>query len=76
MDKPISIDKIDDCFIKLKKGEIYHSVVGDLEKVLVEKALEKAFGNQILAAKLLGLNRNTMRTKIRKFNINVDKYKI
>jgi DNA-binding protein Fis len=47
-----------------------------MEKSLIEKALEYTFGNQITAAKLLGINRNTIRTKIKKLNINVERFKM
>lgn len=76
MDKPIDVNKIGEYFLRLKKGEIYHSIVGDLEKILIEKALEYSSGNQIIASKILGVNRNTLRAKIKKFNINVTKYKL
>jgi two-component system, NtrC family, nitrogen regulation response regulator GlnG len=66
---------IDNYFITVKKGEIYHAVIGDMERFLIEKALEYTSGNQITAAKLLGINRNTIRAKIKKLNINVDKFK-
>lgn len=67
--------EIDNFFITIKKGEIYQAVMGDIEKALVEKALEYTSGNQITAAKLLGINRNTIRAKIKKLNINVEKFK-
>jgi len=66
---------IDNFFITIKKGEIYHAVIGNIERSLIEKALEYTSGNQITAAKLLGINRNTIRTKIKKLNINVDRFK-
>jgi len=66
---------IDNSFITVKKGEIYRVVVGGIEKSLIEKALEYTSGNQVTAAKLLGINRNTIRTKIKKLTINIDKFK-
>lgn len=66
---------IDNSFITVKKGEIYRVVVGGIEKALIEKALEYTSGNQVTAAKLLGINRNTIRTKIKKLTINIDKFK-
>jgi two-component system, NtrC family, nitrogen regulation response regulator GlnG len=66
---------IDNFFVTIKKGEIYHAVIGDMEKSLIERALEYTSGNQITAAKLLGINRNTIRTKIKKLNITVDRFK-
>jgi two-component system nitrogen regulation response regulator GlnG len=66
---------IDNSFITIKKGEIYQAVIGDIEKSLIEKALGYTSGNQILAAKLLGINRNTIRSKIKKLNIDVNRFK-
>ena len=76
MDKQNNINKVDEFFVTVNKGEIYHVVIGGMEKALIEKALEYTSGNQITAAKLLGINRNTIRTKIKKLNINVDRFKI
>lgn len=67
---------VDNFFITIKKGEIYHAVIGNMERSLIEKALEYTSGNQITAAKLLGINRNTIRSKIKKLNINVDRFKM
>jgi len=66
---------IDNSFITVKKGEIYRVVVGGIEKALIEKALEYTSGNQITAARLLGINRNTIRSKIRKLNISINRFK-
>jgi DNA-binding protein Fis len=75
MDKDY-MDKIEEAFVTLQKGRIYRVLIDDAEKTLIEKALERSFGNKILAAKILGINRNTIRTKIKKLNIDVTKYKI
>jgi len=66
---------IDNSFITVKKGEIYHVVIGGIEKSLIEKALEYTSGNQITAARLLGINRNTIRSKIKKLSININRFK-
>jgi len=66
---------IDNSFITIKKGEIYRVVIGGIEKSLIEKALEYTSGNQITAAKLLGINRNTIRSKIKKLDININRFK-
>ena len=42
---------------------------------LIEKALERSYGNQVMAAKMLGLNRNTLHTKIKKFYIDIRRFK-
>ena len=59
-----------------KKGVLYKSVVEAIEKPLIEQTLECTEGNQLKAARILGLNRNTLRAKIKKLEINVDKWKI
>ena len=59
-----------------KKGVLYKSVVEAIEKPLIEQTLERTEGNQLKAARILGLNRNTLRAKIKKLEINVDKWKI
>ena len=46
------------------------------EKPLIEHVLERTEGNQLKAAKILGMNRNTMRAKIKKLGIDPDQWKI
>jgi len=58
-----------------RKQGLYYSVIADMEKPLIEKTLKETFGNQLKAAKLLGINRNTLRNKIRKFGIEVGRWK-
>jgi len=59
----------------LKKGVLYKSILEIIEKPILERALERALGNQLKAAKILGINRNTIRAKIKKLGINPDIYK-
>ena len=58
-----------------KKGDLYRSVIEAIEKPLIEHILEATEGNQLKAARLLGINRNTMRTKIRRFSIDTNQWK-
>lgn len=44
---------------------IYEMVIGCVEKPLLEVVLDKAAGNQTRAAEMLGLNRNTLRKKMK-----------
>jgi len=69
------INKIDNAFSTMGDGHIYKAVIEDAEKVLIEKALGRARGNQIEAARILGLNRNTIRSKIRKLRIDKERFK-
>lgn len=59
-----------------KKGELYKVALAIIEKPLIERALLRAEGNQLKASRMLGLNRNTMRSKIRKLGINAEMYKL
>jgi len=59
-----------------KKGVLYKSVLEAIEKPLLEQVLERCEGNQLKAARILGINRNTMRAKIKKLGINVSNWKI
>jgi two-component system nitrogen regulation response regulator GlnG len=44
--------------------DVYHSILERVERPLLEAVLERTDGNQIRAAALLGINRNTLRKKI------------
>ena len=50
---------------------LYDRVLREMERPLIELSLSATRGNQIRAAKLLGLNRNTLRKKIRDLDIQV-----
>lgn len=50
---------------------IYDRVLADMERPLISLTLAATRGNQIKAAELLGLNRNTLRKKIRDLDIRV-----
>jgi len=67
--------KINEAFLKEPRGRIYRAVIDNAEKGLIEKALELSYGNQVAAAKLLGMNRNTIRAKMKKLGINPEAYK-
>jgi two-component system nitrogen regulation response regulator GlnG len=50
---------------------LYHRVLRELEIPLISAALAATRGNQIKAADLLGVNRNTLRKKVRDLDIQV-----
>jgi len=50
---------------------LYHRILKEIELPLLTAALAATRGNQIRAADLLGLNRNTLRKKIRDLDIQV-----
>jgi two-component system nitrogen regulation response regulator GlnG len=53
------------------KGHLYSIVIKGVEKPLIELVLNKTNGNQIMASKVLGINRNTLRKKIKELKIKV-----
>ncbi len=51
--------------------DVYDRVIAEVERPLIQLTLAATRGNQIKAAAMLGLNRNTLRKKIRKLAIPV-----
>jgi len=49
---------------------LYDRVLPLVEKPLIEITLKATAGNQVKAAAILGLNRNTLRKKIKELGIN------
>lgn len=45
------------------------NLIEDMERLLIGRALEKMNGNQLQTAKLLGITRNTLRSRIEKFGL-------
>ncbi len=52
-------------------SDIYERVLAEVERPLIQMTLAATRGNQIKAAAMLGLNRNTLRKKIRDLDIAV-----
>ncbi|MCE2576281.1 nitrogen regulation protein NR(I) [Komagataeibacter sp. FNDCR2] len=52
-------------------SDIYDKVIAEVERPLISMTLSATRGNQIRAAAMLGLNRNTLRKKIRDLDIPV-----
>ena len=65
---------LDRVFLKGEEGNIYHIMKEALDASLIKNTLNVTFGNQLKAARLLGINRNTLRAKIKKLGINLLRY--
>jgi two-component system nitrogen regulation response regulator GlnG len=52
-------------------GDLYEKILKEVEAPLIAHTLAFTRGNQLKSAKLLGLNRNTLRKKIRELNIPI-----
>jgi len=55
----------------LPAAGLYNRILHEMERPLIALSLEATRGNQVRAANLLGLNRNTLRKKIRELDIEV-----
>jgi len=66
---------LEDSLYKEKHGVLYKSILEAIEKPLIEHILERTEGNQLKACRILGINRNTMRTKIKKLGIDVERWR-
>ncbi len=56
---------------KLEHSNLYDSVMSEVEKSLISIVLKETEGNQLRAAKTLGINRNTLRSKIKEYKIRI-----
>ena len=56
---------------KLDKGDIHAMVLEQVERPLIRFILEKTRWNQVKAADILGINRNTLRKKITELGIEL-----
>ena len=50
-------------------SDLYDMVLGEIEQPLLSTLMEYTRGNQSRAASILGLNRSTLRKKLRKYKI-------
>ena len=57
----------------LPSSGLYERVLREVERPLLGITLEATRGNQIKAAELLGINRNTLRKKIRELDIEISR---
>ncbi|MBI4686143.1 MAG: sigma-54-dependent Fis family transcriptional regulator [Nitrospirae bacterium] len=54
---------------KLGRGNLHTDVISEVEKALMSIVLKETKGNQLKTAQILGINRNTLRTKIKEYKI-------
>ena len=63
------LDKLFDSLDNETDIQLFDKFISEIEKQLISKTLKYYSGNQIKSSKLLGINRNTLRSKIQKYKI-------
>ena len=51
---------------------LYRTLMAEVEPPLIEEVLDYTRGNQSRTARILGMTRNTLRTKLNRYNITVN----
>ena len=51
-------------------GDLYQLMLGEVEKPLLEKVIQHTQGNQTKASELLGINRGTLRKKLKQYGLD------
>ena len=64
------LDQLFDTLENETEIQLFEKFISEVEKQLISKTLKYYSGNQIKSSKLLGINRNTLRTKIQKYKIS------
>ena len=64
-------DRFVDEHIQKRTGEIYDEAIALTEREVITRVLKRVTGNQVQAAKLLGITRTTLRSKMRQLGISL-----
>ncbi len=54
----------------MENGRLHQTVIGQVEKCLLRMVMEETNGNQSDASRMLGINRNTLRKKMRDYKLS------
>ena len=51
-------------------GNLYEMVIAEVERPLLQTVMQQVHGNQTRAAKMLGINRSTLRKKLAQYGLH------
>ncbi|MFK7895013.1 MAG: sigma-54-dependent transcriptional regulator [Myxococcota bacterium] len=71
VDRAMARREEDDSDAPQEESDLYHALLQRVERPLIQAILDRTQGNQIRAAALLGINRNTLRKKITELGIEL-----
>lgn len=54
---------------RLERSNLHETVMSEVEKALIKIVIDATEGNQLRAAKTLGISRNTLREKIKEYRL-------
>jgi two-component system nitrogen regulation response regulator GlnG len=69
----VSLDELIEERLRAGQGDLYEEAVRWLERRLLTRVLRHTGGNQVRAAKVLGINRGSVRAKARDLGIRIDR---
>lgn len=55
--------------VDAERGRLYHAIIAQVERPLLAGVLARVHGNQLEAARILGINRNTLRKRLRSLGL-------
>jgi DNA-binding NtrC family response regulator len=62
--------------LRFSSEKTYANVIDLVEKTLIAKVLQQCGYNQVKASKMLGISRNTLRHRMKKFHLATDYYQV
>jgi two-component system, NtrC family, nitrogen regulation response regulator GlnG len=63
------LEPVFDSICQKNNGAVFENLNVGLEKAVIQMALKKCSNNQVLAAKLLGISRNTLRDRVERYDL-------
>ena len=55
-----------------ERGRLYRFIINETEKILIRRILFRTEGNQLRAAEILGIHRNTLYSKMKRLGIGTE----